>query len=132
MKRIEEIENLEMDDLERIARDSRVEVPADLDSQLLAAIVASSAEGAAPRRSNILKIVPGIAAVGIAACLAIMFMTSDEPEDTFDDPRLAYAELEKTMSLVSSKIEKGMDMAAEAGTAIEVTDRMINKTIEIK
>lgn len=132
MKRIEEIENLEIDDLERIARNSRVEVPADLDSQMLAAIVASSAEGAAPRRSNILKIVPGIAAAGIAACLAVMFMTSDEPEDTFDDPRLAYAELEKTMSLVSSKIEKGMDMAAEAGTAIEVTDRMINKTIEIK
>lgn len=132
MKRIEEVRNLNIGDLERIADDSSVEIPEGLDDRVLSAIIASSADSTATRGRNIWKILPGVAAAGIAACLAIMFAMSDQPEDTFDDPRLAYAELEKAMSLISSKMERGMEIAAEAAPAIEMTDRIINGKIEIE
>lgn len=138
MKRIEEIENLATDDLERIADDGRIEVPEGLDTKLLSAILASSdckvssADCIAPRRHRVLKIASGAVATGIAACLTVMFMMSDEPKDTFDDPKLAYAELERTISLISSKVERGMELASEAAPALEMTDRVLNGKIEIK
>lgn len=132
MKRIEEIKNLTIDDLERIADDSRIEVPEGLDMKLLSAIMASSPDSIAPRRPRFLKLASGAVATGIAACLAVMFMMSDEPKDTFDDPKLAYAELEKTMSLISSKLERGMELASEAAPALEITDKVLNGKIEIQ
>ena len=132
MKRIEEVRDLNIGDLERIADDSSVEIPEGLDDRVLSAIIASSADSTAPRGRNIWKILPGVAAAGIAACLAIMFAMSDQPKDTFDDPRLAYAELERAMSLISSKMERGMEIAAEAAPAIEMTDRIMNGKIEIE
>ena len=132
MKRIEEVRNLNIGDLERIADDSSVEIPEGLDDRVLSAIIASSADITATRSRNIWKILPGVAAAGIAACLAIMFAMSDQPKDTFDDPRLAYAELERAMSLISSKMERGMEIAAEAAPAIEMTDRIMNGKIEIE
>lgn len=137
MKRIEELENLQIADLERIADDRRIEVPEGLDTKLLSAVMASSvgrlssAAGIAPRRHRFLKIASGAVATGIAACLAVMFMMSDEPKDTFDDPKQAYAELERTMSLISSKMQQGMELASEAVPVIEL-DRIVNGKIEIK
>ena len=58
-------------------------------------------------------------------------MMSDEPKDTFDDPKQAYAELERTMSLISSKMQQGMELASEAVPVIEM-DRIVNGKIEIK
>lgn len=126
MKRIEDISSLEMADLERIADDAGIEVPEGLEDRLLSAIMASSAGDRAQRNRKILKFVTGAAATGIAACLAVMIMTSDEPKDTFDDPVLAYAELERTMSLISAKMERGMEIAAEAVPAMEMTERALN------
>ena len=137
MKRIEEIENLQIADLEKIADDRRIEVPEGLDTKLLSAVMASSvgrqssAAAIAPRRHRVLKIASGAVATGIAACLAVMFMMSDEPKDTFDDPKQAYAELERTMSLISSKMQLGMELASEAVPVIEM-DRIVNGKIEIK
>lgn len=126
MKGIEEIGNLEISDLERIADDGRVEVPEGLDRKVLAAIIASSAEKPSPRKGRVLKWIPAAAAAGIAASLAVLLTISDEPKDSFDDPKLAYAELEKAISLVSAKMERGFEMAAEAEPAIEMTENIIN------
>ncbi len=143
MKRIEELENLQIADLERIADDRRIEVPEGLDTKLLSVVMVSSvgkqssvgklssAAGIATRRHRFLKIASGAVATGIAACLAVMFMMSDEPKDTFDDPKQAYAELERTMSLISSKMQQGMELASEAVPVIEM-DRIVNGKIEIK
>lgn len=132
MKRIEDIENLAVDELERIADDAGIEIPEGLDAKLVSTIVASDSGSIAPRRYNTLKIVTGTVATGIAACLAVLLMVSGGPKDTYDDPKLAYAELERTMSLISSKMERGLQMAAEAAPALEVTDRIINGKIEIE
>ncbi len=55
-----------------------------------------------------------LATTTAAACLAVFLTVRNQPKDTFDDPHLAYAELEKTFSYISSKVDKGLEIASEA------------------
>ena len=48
------------------------------------------------------------------------------PKDTFTDPMLAYAQIEHTFSYIESKMEKGLEIAAEAEPSLEKTNRIIN------
>ena len=41
------------------------------------------------------------------------------PKDTFDDPYLAYAELERVLATISEGVKKGMDMLEESEYVIE-------------
>lgn len=59
--------------------------------------------------------VPAVA----AACLALFIAFPSQPKDTFEDPALAYAELEKTFALISEKIDKGASIAMKAEEPIE-------------
>ena len=45
----------------------------------------------------------------------------NEPKDTFDDPYLAYAELEKAFTRMSGEIRKGVSMAQQSEEIIEKT-----------
>ncbi len=45
----------------------------------------------------------------------------DEPEDTFTDPYLAYAELEKAFAIMSGEIHKGLAMAEKSEEIIDRT-----------
>ena len=51
---------------------------------------------------------------------------------TFDDPLLAYAELEKTFSYISSKVDRGLDLASAAEPALEKTAGAISNTFNLK
>lgn len=122
MKSIEQIEKMDFESLERIAEDDSVKAPDSLLQGIEAAIVADSLGGRPKRRSFGPALVGVLAAA--AASLVVVLSLPKQPEDTFDDPRLAYAELEKTFSYISGKMDKGMGIAAEAGPALE-------KTIEV-
>ena len=49
---------------------------------------------------------------------------SNEPKDTFDNPYLAYAELEKAFAMMSDGMKKGLDM-------VETSESVIKKSTEI-
>jgi len=62
-----------------------------------------------------------------AIVLAVFFSIPRQPKDTFSDPAQAYAELEKTLAYVSSKIDKGTAIARSAETKFEKVENIINE-----
>lgn len=128
MRHIEDIEKMTLSELEDIADDKSIKVPDTMASDIESAIIAevSVMDGKAHHRSR--KYMPfAVAAISAAACIAVLVGMPKEPEDTFDDPRMAYAELEKTFSYISSKMDKGLDIASEADPIIEKTTNVFKK-----
>jgi len=130
MKKIEDIENMSPELLEKIAEDQSIQVPSSLKNDIEAAIIAGSVAEERPaqqKRRFGTKYAAGVSAAAAAACL-IVFATMYRPmEDTFDDPLTAYAEIEKTFSYIASKMDKGMEIASEADPVIEKTAKVFNK-----
>lgn len=159
MKKIEDIENMSLEELERIAEDKTVKAPEHLRGKVMAAILAQAAEALTPETQaaealtsetqaaetatsepKVSETLPrrilsfagyrrpiALAAAAAAACLILFVTVPHQPKDTFDDPMLAYAELEKTLGRISSKLDKGMEIAAQAGPAIEKTTSIYNR-----
>ncbi len=116
MKNIEELEKMSPDLLEGIAEDGSVSVPSSV--QRLAENAVLAASGIEGHRSGRRRAgyVAGTALIALAASLAVILSLPRQPEDTFDDPMLAYAEIEKTFSYITSKMDKGMALASHAFT----------------
>ena len=70
----------------------------------------------------------GTVLIALAASLAVILSLPRQPKDTFDDPMLAYAEIEKTFSYITSKMNRGMDLASEAGPVLEKTALVFTTT----
>lgn len=119
MKSVDEIERMDFGALERIADDASVKAPDSLIDGIESVIVAD-ALARRPSRSRFSPAVFG-ALAAVAAGLALVLALPRQPEDTFDDPALAYAELERTFSYISGKMDRGMDIAAVAGPSLERT-----------
>lgn len=134
MKDINEIERLTPEDLERIASDESVRVPADLKASLEALAGASELldEGpaAASRHSQGLRTwywaVPAVAAALVAAVLVFR----SQPKDTFSDPYLAYAEVQKAFGQISEKGEAAAAIAGNAVPVMEKTEDLLNRLMK--
>ena len=150
MKDINEIERLTPEDLERIASDESVRVPADLKASLEALAGASelldegpTASGVIPglaektlgrkssgRRSQGLRAwywaVPAVAAALVAAVLVFR----SQPKDTFSDPYLAYAEVQKAFGQISEKGEAAAAIAGNAVPVMEKTEDLLNRLMK--
>ena len=113
MKHIEDIEKMSMEELINIAEDMPVEVPDDLDKNISEAIMAQAALADIPKSAQTVRRLI-LATTAAAACLTVFTTVRNQPKDTFDDPHLAYAELENTFSYISSKVDKGLEIASEA------------------
>lgn len=68
--------------------------------------------------------------IGAAAAVTLLAGTAlgianwqHQPKDTFDDPYLAYAELEKAFATMSDSLQKGLAMADKSE---DIIDRTIN------
>ena len=134
MKDINEIERLSPEDLERIASDESVRVPADLKASLEAlAGAAELAESGRPEpttaRRPLFWAIPAVAAALVAAVLVFRSVPK-EPEDTFSDPYLAYAEVQKAFGQISQKGEAAATIAGNAVPVMEKTEDLLNRIMK--
>lgn len=121
MNRLEEIENISSDTLEEYAGDGSVRIPDGFGERLETALISGALHEerrARPQYKVQAGFLTGLAAAAVAVALVLTLHPEREPQDTFDNPVLAYAELERTFSYIASKLNDGMEITAEAGEAI--------------
>lgn len=73
-------------------------------------------------RTRIVRRIGAAAAVTLLAGTALGIANwQNRPKDTFDDPYLAYAELEKAFATMSDSLQKGLAMADKSEDIIDKT-----------
>ena len=106
MKSIKDIENMSLEQLEVVSMDESIAVPEGFTSRL---------ENSLEDKKSRVKVVRFVAAAASVAVLAgVGFGIAkwqDEPKDTYNDPYLAYAELERAFEMISSGINQSLEMA---------------------
>jgi hypothetical protein len=135
MKRLEDIERLSALDLDRIASDESIKVPATLKRDI--AITARALEMVSKEEEvkekpasnsgyrKILRMIsyPAAAIAVITIGMRLSFQDSiPTPKDTFDDPMMAYIQMEQVFGFISEKMTTGMEIA-------DAVEPVIDKTI---
>ncbi len=116
MKSIDEISRLSAEDLERISLDESIPVPEELSARVQAAVRAADRQ--AQRRRWVLP--AGIAAaVATLVAVGLTLTRNPEPMDTFDDPYLAYAEVEKVFSKISGTVAYGAEKVSQSEQTLD-------------
>ena len=110
MKTLDEMTRLSAADLERISRDESIPVPEELSARVQAAV-----------RKPARWVLPTGIAAAVAALVAVgLTLTGNpEPKDTFDDPYLAYAEVEKVFSKISGTVAYGAEKVTESEQTLD-------------
>lgn len=101
-----------LEELDAVSRDEGIAVPEGLSERI------RSRMGSGVRKRKAFRMAGVAAAVAIVAGLSLSG-PEREPKDTFDDPYLAYAEVEKALAMVSEGMRKGIDMVEESESVIE-------------
>ena len=111
MKNIDEIARLTAEDLERISLDESIPVPEELSGKVREAV-------GTPARRWILP--SGIAAaIAVLVAVGLTLTRNPEPKDTFDDPYLAYAEVEKVFAKISCTVAYGAEKVSESEQTLD-------------
>ena len=116
MKSIKDIERITTEELEAISLDEKIIVPRDLDYKIQSRVL--------DKKKKIYSTISIAAAITVIVAGMGISILDNEPKDTFDDPYLAYAELEKAFAKMSEGMKKGMDM-------VETSESVIKKSTEI-
>ena len=116
MKSIKDIERITTEELEAISLDEKIVVPHDLNDKIHSRILG--------KKKKIYSMISVAAAITIIVTSFSLSILDNEPKDTFDNPYLAYAELERAFATMSEGMKKGMDMA-------ETSETVIKKSVEI-
>ena len=91
-----------------------------IEDKLKATVMATAIIGKEKHlRKNVPTALKWVPAAFAAAALACFLIIPDHPKDTFDNPELAYAEVEKVFGYISDKIETGADLASQASAPLE-------------
>ena len=128
MKRKEDIERIDLEELEKIASDSSVPVPESLHRRVEDALTAACAVKSVPgRKAWRFALIPAAVAVAAALTVGLNYQSASHmPADTFTDPQAAYAELERTFGYISSKINAGREMTDAALSQVDKASRIID------
>ena len=127
MKRIQDIEKLQEDELEMAALGEDITIPAGLEERIKAAIAAKETVKPEARPVRWIPYAALAVAAGLAAVVLIHHDGSGKLQDTFEDPYLAYAQVEATFQKISDKMAIGVDIAAKAEQTAEKPMEIINK-----
>lgn len=133
MKRIEEVERLSLEELEKISEDAGVKIPAKLNDSIEDILCAERLHQNA-RKSGVFKSfawIPAVAVVAAALFVGIRYQRVNMlPADTFDNPQEAYAEVERVFGMISDEINKGKSIAdatlSDMNKASEVLEKFYN------
>lgn len=126
MKTLEEIERLSLEELEQEATRAAAPVPDGLQERLRQTLAARElADAARPRPT---RWIPYASLAVAAAAAAVIALPQRGPKDTFDDPRLAYAEVEKVFRTISDKMNEGVELVREAEATAEIPQNILNKS----
>ncbi len=124
MKSIKEIENMSLEQLEAVSMDENIPVPEGFaermraDVEVLERLVEDKPQPQQRRWVMTTVSVAAAAALLIGVGFGIARWQS-EPKDTFDDPYMAYAELEKAFAIMSGGVQKALAMAEESEAALD-------------
>ena len=146
MKRIEDIENMSLDSLLQKAREADIDVPADLEEGIAERLDEERVKTGKPRLG--LSIAAAVAAVAASVLMvrsvdsgapadpvptsmnSLVAGVSAEPEDTFDDPELAYAAVERALGMFSEVLSGGASEAMESEAHFTRTREQINTILK--
>ena len=140
MKRIEDIEKMGLEELEAAAMEEKVEVPQGLAGRIQERILAAELAKEPPiekpqiQRKRILQY-SGIAAAAVVVLALVLLkprMEKDTLQDTFDDPYMAYAQVEKAFAEISSKMTLGVEMVAQVKPLAEKPMEILNNVVDSK
>lgn len=127
MKSLEEIEKLSLEDLEGISADSNVKVSEGLKTRVVTELVAFECREQAKKARLRLRCAFATASLAAAFATVALVILPQTPKDTYDDPELARAELERAFAYISGKIDKGLDLAEESVPIVEKPFEMISR-----
>ena len=121
MKSIKEIKNMSLEELERASLDERTAVPEGFAERIQASVDAQSIiDEITEDPHRMVRIVGAAASVAVLAGVGLgIARWQNEPKDTFDDPYMAYAELEKAFATMSGGVQKALAMAEESEAALD-------------
>lgn len=123
MKSLKDIENISFEELEAVSLNEDIKVPEGFEQRLESSLdlrFLSDRIVERPRRT--MKFLAAAASVALLIGLGIGTVRwYNEPEDTFDDPYMAYAELEKAFAAISDSVGRGRKMVAESDAIIDRT-----------
>lgn len=132
MKSSKDIENMSLEQLEAASMDENISVPDGFASRLEDGLeVLERLTEDESRKDGRVRMVRVLSAAAAAALLVGAGLglsgRQDEPEDTFTDPYLAYAELEKAFAIMSGEIHKGLAMAEKSEEIIDRTSSVFSE-----
>ena len=123
MKSLKEIEDISLEELEAVSQDEAITVPEGFRQRLEAELDAQDKLETMKEEPRKIRLVP---VIGVAASVLLVIgiglgitRWQSEPKDTFTDPYLAYAELEKAFSTMSEGMNKALAMADKSETIID-------------
>ena len=132
MKSIEDIEKLSIEELEQAAQGTPV--PEGLAERLQSALAADTilqekGQRLGRKSAGRLLYLGAIPTLAVAAAVAVVVLlhSPSMPKDTFDDPLLAYAQVEETFQYISNKMSGGVDIVREAGPIAGKPETIIRK-----
>ncbi len=138
MKSLKEIEKMGLEELLAAASDETMQVPEGFmervgeDMRKVVALTedeysSSNTVDIRARINPLRKRAVGFISTAAAVALALgigFSLIENEPKDTFDDPYLAYAELERAFATISGGISKGAAMAEDSQRIIDKTSKV--------
>ena len=131
MKRIDDIEKMGLEELEAAAMAGNTGVPQGLEERIKERILAREMSKM-PVGRRVLQLGGIAAAVVLALMLLKPGMVEDQLQDTFEDPRMAYAQVEKAFAEISNKMSMGVEMVSQAKPLAEKPLEILDKTTQIK
>jgi len=115
MKTPEEIARIPLGELEAASTDGRIDVPEELPGKVGEALERAGKADARRFRWAL----PAAAVLAALVAVGLSVTRNPEPEDTFDDPYLAYAEVEKAFSKISGTVSYGAGKVAESEKTLD-------------
>ena len=127
MKSMKDIENISLEQLEAVSMDESITVPDGFaarmkehaDPAVTVGLLTENEYADRSRRAAVRYAAAAASVVIMAGAGYGIAQRHSQPEDTFDDPYLAYAEVEKAFAKISSSINRSLAMAGETEQVIE-------------